>query len=171
MTEGLGRRILRETASFAALQVLGSVFVWATTLALTRLLDPRAFGVYAIGTFFLGLGTLLGDGGLGATLLRKREDIRAEELRAALTFLVGLGGAMSVALLLSSPWICRIYHLDAAETDVRDGAAWAIGAATTPAARTLLEARLRTETDPTVRMTLTTVRSSPILSSSAPSLA
>lgn len=111
MSQGLARRILRETASFAALQVVGASLVWLSNLALTRLLDSRAFGVYAIGTFFVGLGTLLGDGGLGAALLRKRDDVSSEEYRATVTFLVCIGATLSLALALGAPLIAHAWHL------------------------------------------------------------
>lgn len=109
--DGLVRRIVRETTRFAALQVVAAVVVWLTTLLLTRLLDARAFGAYAIGTFFLGLGALLGDGGLGATLLRKKTEISPEELRNTVTFLLLLGGSMAVLFFAAMPWIARAWSL------------------------------------------------------------
>ncbi len=116
--EGVVRRIVRETTRFAVLQVVASVVVWVTTLLLTRLLDPRTFGAYSIGTFFLGLGALLGDGGLGATLLRKKTDIEPEELQNTLTFLLLLGATMAAAFLATMPLIERAWRLQPGEAAV-----------------------------------------------------
>jgi PST family polysaccharide transporter len=117
-THSLLRKIARETSSFAALQVVSSLVVWGTTLVLARLLDARAFGVYAIGGFFLGLGGLLGDGGLGATLLRKKGEVTDEEYRVTVTFLLALGLVMGAALFVGTPHIAARYHLQPDEAGV-----------------------------------------------------
>lgn len=104
-------RIAKETARFATLQVFGAALTGVATLALARLLDQRAFGVYAIGSFFLGLGSLFGDGGLGATLLRKRGDVSDEEYRVVATFLVVLGLVMSAVFFFAAPLIAAYNHL------------------------------------------------------------
>jgi PST family polysaccharide transporter len=108
-------RITRETARFATLQVFGAFVTGAATLILARLLDPRAFGVYAIGTFFLGLGSLLGDGGLGATLLRKKGDVTDDEYHVTATFLFALGAALAVTFFVTAPFIAVYNHLTARE--------------------------------------------------------
>ena len=117
-TPTLLQRIARETSTFGALQVLSSVLVWGTTLVLARLLDARAFGVYAIGGFFLGLGALLGDGGLGATLLRKKDAVTDEEYQVTVTFLLALGLVMGGCLVLATPTIAARYHLQPDEAGV-----------------------------------------------------
>lgn len=104
-------RITRETARFATLQVFGAALTGVATLALARLLDQRAFGVYAIGTFFLGLGGLFGDGGLGATLLRKRGEVSDEEYRVVATFLLALGLTLSALFFAAAPAIAAYNHL------------------------------------------------------------
>lgn len=47
-------------------------------------------------------------------------------------------------------------HFDAPDADVRDGVAWSLAAANTPASRALLDARLRIEPDENVRRTIST---------------
>ena len=79
----LGARILRETARFAAWQSLGAVLAFAVNFVLSRALDKHDYGVYDICTFFVTVGGVLGDGGLGASLLRRKEDVRTEEYRVA----------------------------------------------------------------------------------------
>ncbi|MFO0603238.1 MAG: oligosaccharide flippase family protein [Polyangiales bacterium] len=112
------RRIARETTSFAALQTVASLVVWGSTLVLARLLDKRAFGTFAIGSFFLGLGGLLGDGGLGATLLRRKGDVTDEEYRVTATFLLAVGLALGATLALGTPYLAARYHLRPDEAGV-----------------------------------------------------
>lgn len=114
----LQRRILRETTRFAGIQVISAVLLAASNLILARLLDPHAFGAYAIGTFFLGLGGLLGDGGLGAALLRTKGDVSKESYRTTLTFLLALGSTMALAFFLAAPRISVQWQLNPNETAV-----------------------------------------------------
>lgn len=118
MSDAQRRRILSETARFAALQTVASIYVWATTLLLTRWLAPRDFGVYGIGSFFIGLGALLGDGGLGAAILRQREAPTAAEYRSAVSFLLLVGGIFSLVFYASAPWLAPRYGLAPREVEV-----------------------------------------------------
>jgi O-antigen/teichoic acid export membrane protein len=118
MSDAQRRRILSETARFAALQTLASVYVWATGLLLTRWLSPHDFGVYGIGSFFLGLGALLGDGGLGAAILRQKEPPTDDEYRTAVTFLLALGAVFSVGFFAAAPVIASRYGLSPREVEV-----------------------------------------------------
>jgi O-antigen/teichoic acid export membrane protein len=117
-TAPLAQRILGETARFAALQALAAVLAWTANILLAKLLERRDFGVYGICSFYLGLGALVGDGGLGATLLRRKEEVSREEYRVALTSLLAVSGLMSGALMAAAPWIGRHNHLTAGETGV-----------------------------------------------------
>lgn len=107
----LQRRILRETTRFAGIQVMSALLLAGSNLVLARLLDPHAFGAYAIGTFFLGLGALLGDGGLGAALLRQKGEVTGESYRTTLTFLLALGAALALAFSLAAPRIALHWQL------------------------------------------------------------
>ncbi|MDP3274139.1 MAG: oligosaccharide flippase family protein [Deltaproteobacteria bacterium] len=112
------QKIITETSIFAALSVISSVLAWAANLSLARLLSKRDFGVYGICTFFLGLGSLLGDGGLAAALLRRKQGLDPLALRAAATFAVMVGVVLSLAMALCAPWLGPAYHLTPAETRV-----------------------------------------------------
>lgn len=112
----LGQRILRETTRFAALQVVSAVMFWVSTIALSRMLTRRDFGVFAIGITYIGFGTLLGDGGLGATLLRRRDEPAPEEYQATLSFLLWLGVGLALTFFVASPWIASASQLS--PTDV-----------------------------------------------------
>jgi len=114
----LSRRIPRETTRFAGIQVMSALLLAGSNLILARLLEPHAFGAYAIGTFFLGLGGLLGDGGLGAALLRYKGEVTAESYRTTLTFLFALGSGLALTFFLAAPLIAARWHLSTPEAAV-----------------------------------------------------
>lgn len=111
----LAARILRETARFAALQTFATILAWAANLLLARLLDRRDFGVYTICAVWVGVGSVLGDGGLGAALLRRKEEPTKRELQTALTTLLVISSTMAVALFAAAPWLASRAHLTPAE--------------------------------------------------------
>jgi O-antigen/teichoic acid export membrane protein len=114
----LGTRILGETARFAALQVFASALAWVANVILARLLLRRDFGVYDICTVYIGVGAVLGDGGLGATLLRRKDAVTRGEYRVALTSLVAVSGLLSVVMFVAAGWIGAHNHMTTAETNV-----------------------------------------------------
>lgn len=105
--ESIGRRIVRETTSFAGLQVLSAALFALTDVAVARFLGPPAYGAYAIGTFYLGLGALFGDGGLGAAMIRQKDDPSRETYGTALTFLLAIGAVMALAFFFAAPYLAR----------------------------------------------------------------
>lgn len=114
----LPQRILRETARFASLQALASVLAAVVNVVLGRLLDRRDFGVFGICSFYISLGALVGDGGLGAALLRRKGEVSVEDYRVALTSVLAVTGCMSVGLFLAAPWIGRYNHFTPLEVNV-----------------------------------------------------
>src|SRR4051812_41304709 len=100
----LFRRILRETLSFGALQVGGQVFLWVTNIVLARLLAPRDFGVFGICSFFIAMGLVLGDAGIGAALVRKEHPPSAEEYQSAFVANSIFGATLTVAFAALAPW-------------------------------------------------------------------
>lgn len=109
------QRIVSETTLFAMLSVVSSILAWTTNLLLARLLDKRDFGVYGICTFFLGVGSLIGDGGLAVALLRKDYPLTRDALRAAAAFALGVAVMLTAGLFTFAPWLGTQYHLTATE--------------------------------------------------------
>ncbi|MFL5782716.1 MAG: oligosaccharide flippase family protein [Thermoleophilaceae bacterium] len=67
-------------------------------IVLARLLAPRDFGIVALGTVLLSVGTFLSDGGLGAGLIRRPEPPLARELEAV--------NAAQIAITLAITTVC-----------------------------------------------------------------
>ncbi|MFO0605964.1 MAG: oligosaccharide flippase family protein [Polyangiales bacterium] len=121
--EGLLRRATRELAKVAALQALGAALAPVSAWALWRLLDERDFGAYAIGGFFIGVGSLVGEEGVVAALLLKKDALTEEECDAAATFLLAVGATSAAIFLACSGVIGRRYHLTPHETNALRGMA------------------------------------------------
>lgn len=115
-SRSLVQRMLRETSRFAMLQVVGSVLAWGAHIALARLLERRDFGVFAICSFYIGLGSLLGNGGLAATLIRRRGDVSREEYQSALTAILVVTALLAAVLFFGADWIGRRNQFSPSET-------------------------------------------------------
>lgn len=90
--------VRHRAAGGAALLGARGALVYAlgigATLALARLLTPREFGLVALGSVLVVVGTYVVDGGLGAALIRRPAPPRRMELRAV----AGLQVAVATAL-------------------------------------------------------------------------
>jgi O-antigen/teichoic acid export membrane protein len=114
----LAQKILGETARFAALQVVAASLAWIANIVLARILERRDFGVYGICIFYIGIGTLLGDGGLGAALLRRRREPTKKEFRIALTALLGVSAVLGGAMFIAAPYIGHYNRFAPSEVNV-----------------------------------------------------
>jgi PST family polysaccharide transporter len=83
----------------------------AANIALSRLLLPNDYGIYAITLFVLVMMTFLSDFGFGPALLQKRASVSDTDLGTVFTTQqVALGGLV-VAVFLTAPWLSDLYHL------------------------------------------------------------
>jgi O-antigen/teichoic acid export membrane protein len=102
--EPLGRlgadEVRARGASGAALLGARGVLVLAfgvvANLVLARLLVPRDFGLVTLGMVTVVLGTFLGEAGVGAALIRRREPPSLAELRAINALQLAVAGALAV---------------------------------------------------------------------------
>jgi O-antigen/teichoic acid export membrane protein len=74
------------------------------TVILAHLLDPHDFGLIAIGTAVVGVIALFSDGGLGASLIRRRDPPTTEELQALTAFQLGTTVVLTAAVVAISPF-------------------------------------------------------------------
>jgi O-antigen/teichoic acid export membrane protein len=100
-SDALSRDELRRRAS-AGLFVVGSwgsinlVLGFVGSVALARLLEPRDFGIAAIGMTLLLFGNTLCDAGLGSGLIRRPEPPSRAELRSVVALQVLLASALAL---------------------------------------------------------------------------
>lgn len=121
----IGRRasrgVLLLLIRYGGVQLAGLI----ANIALSRLLAPSAFGIYAITLALLVVFAWLSDFGLGAALLQKRETMTASDLRSVFTVQQIVLVSLVVALFLAAPQLALHYHMEAGESYFR---AMAIGA-------------------------------------------
>jgi O-antigen/teichoic acid export membrane protein len=86
MSEGIAKKAVSGSV-FLIIRQFGINFVnFIGNLIIARILIPADFGIYTIIQFVLAFLTLVGDGGLGAALLRKSGEPSEKELEAVFTY-------------------------------------------------------------------------------------
>jgi O-antigen/teichoic acid export membrane protein len=111
------RRAVRGSVALGVRQggVLGLNLVGSVILA--RLLSPGEFGVYAVVLFARSFLAAFGDGGLGAGLIRQRDEPDTADYRAVFTVQQAVVGLSTVLLLILAPVI-------GAACDLPSGGVW-----------------------------------------------
>jgi PST family polysaccharide transporter len=107
----IGRRASRGVVylllRYGVLQVTGL----AANIALSRLLDPEAYGIYAISLFVLVLMAFISDFGFGPAILQKRESVTETDLGTVFTAQQVILGGLLILVILAAPGIAAVYHL------------------------------------------------------------
>lgn len=91
-------RAVRGAVLLGGRALAGRLLGMVSTVLLARLLRPRDFGAVAFGMAVIGLAGFLADAGIGAGLIRGREDIRKADLEAVLGFQVLISVTAAVAV-------------------------------------------------------------------------
>ena len=82
---------------------------FASQIFIARLLVPADYGLIAMLTPFMSLLQLVGDLGLGQTVIVRR-DISGREISTLFWLGLGINATLALLLALTSPLIARIYH-------------------------------------------------------------
>jgi PST family polysaccharide transporter len=107
----LDRSFARGIAWVGSVKWIVQLLTWASTIVVARILSPGDYGLLAMGTVLLSFITLLGESGIGATVITVR-DITAEQtaqingaalLMGAGSFLIAGLAAYPVGLFYHSP--------------------------------------------------------------------
>ncbi|HET9934564.1 MAG TPA: oligosaccharide flippase family protein [Polyangiaceae bacterium] len=114
-THEVGRHVVRQTTAYALLRSTSGIITWAAFVLLTRILDRRSFGAFEIGMFYVGVGQIIGDGGLAASLVRRRGRVLPIQYRTAQTAAFALAATLALALNACASFIGRANHLTPSE--------------------------------------------------------
>lgn len=79
------------------------------TVVLTRLLDPKDFGLIVLATIFLGISYAIADGGFEKTLIQNQE-ILPIQIDTIFYLNALLGGILTLALYFASPYISAFFN-------------------------------------------------------------
>jgi len=101
------RGVIYLLLRYGGLQVTGL----GANIALSRLLMPDAYGIYAISLFVLVLMAFLSDFGLGPALLQKKSSVSDTDLGTVFTAQQVIVGALLVIVFVAAPALAGAYHL------------------------------------------------------------
>lgn len=107
--EGLDRKILKSSGWVAVSYGGRSVLAMLSTLALVRLLEPKAFGLVALATMVLLVLEYVQSSGIGTAVVYKRDDAE-RTASSAFVFAGGAGLLLAIALATAAPllaWALR----------------------------------------------------------------
>ncbi len=90
-------------------QAIIQLITFAGGIVLARVLNPADFGIFAIVSFIIGVLTYVGDLGVGASLIQRKEELTDKDLQAAFTFQLALLLLAISFIFIVSPAICDFY--------------------------------------------------------------
>lgn len=106
--ENLGTIAAKGVAWIGGGQAMRQVIQVTSQLILVRLLVPDDFGLFGMALFFIGIGQLLADFGVGSAIVQSR--ISDEKVLSSCFWLnVGIALALALATVVASPWIAGFY--------------------------------------------------------------
>lgn len=108
-TADLGTRAARGVMWTGGGQILRQLMQVGSTLVLVRLLVPDDFGVLGMAMFFVGIGQLLADFGIGSALIQTRSDDRVV-LSTCFWLNLAVAATLAALMLGGSPFIGDFYH-------------------------------------------------------------
>ena len=115
----MGQRVLKQSLAFGALKLASSIVTLVAGIALYRILGTRDYGAFGIGMMYVAFGQLIGDGGLAAALIRRKDDeLEPIEFKTAFTTVFCIGATFALTFFVLTPWVAEINQLREDEADV-----------------------------------------------------
>lgn len=109
----IGTRAVRGAGALLMRQVVVKGTTIVGTIVLARILSPADFGVYAVVLFGITLLTLMGDGGLAASLIQSPEEPGPGDFRVLFAFQEMVYVPLAISGILLAPGIAAALHLGA----------------------------------------------------------
>jgi PST family polysaccharide transporter len=119
----LTRVVMRGAGLAGGGYALSQILTFAAYLVLAKLIDPAAFGAFAAGTAVVGVGSVLGESGMLAALIHRRDDLEEAFNSAFLATLAG-GVALTVIALAVAPLVGLFFHSHTAGTVAAVTSGW-----------------------------------------------
>lgn len=116
--DALGARVFRQTTTYAGLRTIASLSTLVSYAFLVRILDRHEIGVFEVGMAYVGFGFVIGEGGLAAALVRKREEVTLHEYRVVFATQLIATSLLALGYLATAEWIGRTNHFNTEETTV-----------------------------------------------------
>jgi PST family polysaccharide transporter len=105
----LTNTVVRGASIATAGYVVAQAISFASYLALARLLTPSQFGVFAAAVVVVGVGAIVGESGMLAALIQRRERVETA-LESAFVATLAAGVLLSALALAVSPLVGVFFH-------------------------------------------------------------
>jgi PST family polysaccharide transporter len=106
---GLARIVVRGASIAGAGFGLTQAISLATYLALARLLRPSDIGAYAAASVLIMVGLVIGESGMMAALIRRRDRVE-EAFNTAFLASIGMGFGLALAAVAAAPLVGLVFH-------------------------------------------------------------
>jgi PST family polysaccharide transporter len=106
---GLAGVVMRGASFAGAGYGTSQVITFATYLALAKLITPAAFGTFAAGSTVAGVGTIVGESGMLAALIHRRDRLD-EAFNSALLATAAGGVLLTILGLATAPLVGLYFH-------------------------------------------------------------
>lgn len=103
------KQILSGLKWSALSKVASQLTSWVTTIYVIRLLVPGDYGLMAMAGVIIAFLSTFNEFGLGSALVQSRE-LEDERIGAVYATMLMMGGALSVLLALTAPWIAQFFN-------------------------------------------------------------
>jgi O-antigen/teichoic acid export membrane protein len=120
--ETIQRRARRGVVALALRTVVMQATIFGGSVALARLLEPADFGVFAVVQFALAFFAFVGDAGVGAALVQKKEAPDEQELSSVFWLQILLGSAVVLLVAVAAGGVHWVWR------DLPPGTGWLLRA-------------------------------------------
>src|SRR5688500_4167278 len=100
---------LSLTARQVLLRAIGFISI---NLILASVLPVSTLGIFNIATAVISFFAFFSDIGLAASLIQKKEDVTADDIKTTFTIQLLIVGLLSLIIILSAPIFGELYNLD-----------------------------------------------------------
>jgi O-antigen/teichoic acid export membrane protein len=107
---GLAGVVMRGVGLAGAGYGITQFVTFVTYLVLAKLISPATFGTFAAASTVVGVGTVVGESGMLAALIHRREDGLDEALNSALLATISSGVLLSLLALATAPLVASFFH-------------------------------------------------------------
>ena len=106
---GLGQRIRSAVIWRSGSQIAAQILAWASTFLVIRILNPEAYGIYAMTQVMLLLFSMINGYGLASAVIQQ-PNVTQQQLRQVFGLLILVNGALAILQIALSPLAAAYYR-------------------------------------------------------------
>lgn len=114
--------LARGTAALVGRQLILRVLGFVGSVILARILAPAEFGIFAVAAFVISFFSMVGNVGLGAALIQRKDEIGEDDIQTVFTIQQGAFSVLFLLVFFLAPALSRFYP------DLPPGSEWLVRA-------------------------------------------